>query len=173
MRLLILDIDYTLNMEDPRPLVEIAESQGLAKYGKEIWKIFEEPTKDMDKLPHPIPYKYYDVFTQSYDKVIIITSRLENWKRNTKRWLKKWEFWYDDLYMRPKGNYNTTSHDLKEELLTSIIEKYKPTQITAIDDDPGVVEFYRSQKIKTFVAPDEWEKALKYHKRINERLEER
>ena len=167
MRILILDIDYTLNLDDPRPLVELAERRGLSKYGKAIWKIFEEPAKDMSVLPHPIPYKHYEEFTQSYDKVIIITSRLEDWKKPTKKWLKKWGFPYDEIYMRPSGEYFLKSHELKKEIMSRILNKYKPTHVTCIDDDEGVVGFYQSQKFKVFKAPEQWEDALKYHRRVN------
>jgi len=170
VRVLILDIDYTLNMDDPMPLVEIAEKRGLAKYGKAIWKMFEAPAKDMEVLPHPIPYKHYSEFTESYDKIIIITSRLEDWKKPTKQWLKKWGFTYDHMYMRPSGDFKTKSHELKESIMAKIVARFNPTHVTTIDDDSGVIGFYQSQNYKVFKAPDQWYEALKYHRRVNGNL---
>ena len=170
MRILLLDIDYTLNTHDPRPLIEFATSKGMAKYGKRAWELFKEPAHDMNLPPHAIPYKHYDEITQSYDRVIIITSRFEEWKAPTKKWLRKWDFTWDILYMRPNGTHRIESYEIKKEFIEKIKAKWPHAQLTAIDDDKGVVEYYREEGIKVFVAPQDWEKALAYHRRLNNRL---
>lgn len=168
-KILLLDIDYTLNLEDPRPMVAQAEKRGLAKYGKAIWKLFKGPAEDMSILPHPIPYKHYDTFTYSYDKVIIITSRLEDWRKPTTKWLRKWDFTWDHMYMRPSGTFTTSSREIKQNFIDKIQAKWPEATVTAIDDDENVVDLYRDEGFKVFVAPDEWSKALTYHRGLNTR----
>jgi hypothetical protein len=173
MKILILDIDYTLNTDDPRPLIELATRRGHHKYSKAVWNLFREPAEDMSVPPHAIPYKHYDEFIKNYDKVIIITSRLEDWKKPTKRWLRKWGFTYDHLYMRPSGTFRIESYEIKREFIEKIKDKWPEAKLTAIDDDKGVIEYYRSEGIKVFVAPEEWERALTYHRRMNNRIEKK
>jgi len=172
MRILILDIDYTLNMDDPKPRVKIAMEMGHKKYSKAVWNLFREPAEDMDVIPHPIPYKHYEEFIRNYDKVVIITSRLEDWKKATRKWLKKWGFSYDYLYMRPSGDYESDSAPLKRKVIAKLKDKYPDATFVAIDDNEGNIRYYKEEEgFKTFAAPEEWSKALTYHRRINTKLE--
>jgi len=166
-RVLILDIDGTLNTFDPTPLVSEAISKGYDKFGPEVWSLFEEPAHDMSIVPHAIPYKHYEEFTKSYDKVVIITSRLTKWRKPTVKWLKKWGFNYDDLYMRLGGTEEISSKDVKRLYVEHLKLRWKIKHFTAIDDDPGVLSLYRECGMLVFEAPTEWEKALTYHRRIN------
>jgi hypothetical protein len=167
MRVLILDIDGTLNTFDPKPIVTEAVAKGYEQYGTEVWNLFEDSTKDMSIVPHAIPYKHYEEIVSSYQKVIIITSRLDKWRTGTVKWLKKWGFHYDDLYMRLSGTERIPSRDLKRLYVDHLKKRWKIKHFTAIDDDLGVLDFYRSCGMLVFRAPEEWEKALSYHRRIN------
>ena len=166
-RILILDIDGTLTTFNPTPLVDEAVKNGYDRYGAEIWDLFEEPTYDMTIAPHAIPYKHYNEFTESYDKVVIITSRLTKWRKPTIKWLKKWGFHFDDLYMRLGGTEYISSKDVKRLYVEHIKLRWRIKHITAIDDDPQVLQSYREYGMIVFEAPNEWEKALTYHRRIN------
>ena len=89
------------------------------------------------------------------------------------KWLKKWGFHYDDLYMRLDGTEYISSKDVKRLYVEHLKLRWKIKHMVAIDDDLNVLKSYKEYGMIVFEAPKEWEKALTYHRRINTLRERR
>lgn len=170
MKTLILDIDYTLNTDDPSHVIKVAKEKGYNPYSREVWEMFKEKADDMDMGAHPVPKNHYKEFTKHYDQVIIISGRPERFRKSSERWLKKHGFYYDELILRPDAEITMTSREVKEHMAKRYGLFGFPEDFVAIDDDEGVVDYYRSIGVKTFKAPLEWTDALDYHKKLEEKL---
>ena len=166
MKTLILDIDYTLNTDNPSKILNKAKKKGYGEFSKQTWDLFEKQASKMGIKPHPIPAKHYNEFTKHYDQVIIITGRPEKFRKWSEKWLEKNGFYYDELIHRPDAEIRMTSKEVKKHMVDRYGLFENPNDSVAIDDDEGVVAYYRSLGIKTFQAPFEWEKALNYHKQL-------
>lgn len=166
MKNLILDIDYTLNTDNPKVTISKINKLGYDLYSKEAWLIFEERAFDMSVNPHPIPYNHYLEFIKHYEKVIIITARPESFRRMSEIWLHNNNFYYNSLFCRPDEDIKLTSMQVKK----AIVEKYSllkdPKHCVAIDDDNEVIEYYKSIGVKSFKAPEEWKDALDFHREL-------
>lgn len=165
MKVLLIDIDLTLNLYDPNPTLQKTIGLGLDRYSKEAWGLFEMAAKNLTVQPHPIPQQYYDVLTHSYDKTIIITSRPRQWEAHTVKWLEMHNFHYDELFMRKKHDLRSSGAEVKEEIVKKHAKVWKLSESVGIDDDQSILDVYRKAGIKTFKAPDEWEKALLFHQK--------
>lgn len=167
-RILLLDIDLTLNLEDPAVILKVARRLGYPKYGKKVWKLFEDSARDLSVKPNPKALANYDLICRQYDLVYVISSRVSEWRRPTKAWLNKWGFYHDRLLLRKENDYTTSSGKVKEELvLQHIVSKYENPVVVAIDDDNEVCEVYKSLGFKVFKSPKEWDKAIKYHRGLD------
>lgn len=165
MKVLILDIDNTLNTEDPKVILKTAEKLGYGKYSQDVWNLFEESARDMNVKPHPIPFKNYSLFDELFDKIIIISSRVSKWKIPSQEWLEKYGFHYDHLFLREAGDYSKKSGTVKKDIIKKkVLKLYPHANIVTVDDDEGVVKVYQEFGFKVFVAPHEWSDFLKYVK---------
>lgn len=83
--------------------------------------------------------------------VVILTSRTEEWRYNTRIWLRKWDIPFDALGMRAQHD-DRRDDDVKRDLYGQMRRLgYDP--VLAIDDNPIVVQLWRSLNIPTVVVP--------------------
>ena len=168
MKTLILDIDYTLNTDNPADTLAVAREREYGEYSQQTWDLFAKQAAKMNIKPHPIPKEHYKEFTKHYDQVIIITGRPEKFRKWSEKWLNKNGFEYDELIHRPDAEIRMTSKEVKQHMAARYGLFENPSDFVAIDDDKDVVAYYRSLGIKTFQAPFEWPDALEYHKKLGE-----
>lgn len=83
--------------------------------------------------------------------VFVVTARERKWDFLTRRWLRKWGFQLDGLFMRATGDYRPDGV-VKGEILERIRERGF-TVVAAIDDNPSVVEVWQSRGIPVTVVP--------------------
>lgn len=172
MKTLILDIDNTLNTDNPADVIRIADERGYGHYSQEVWELFEERASDLTVKPHPIPEKHYKEFEKHYEEVIIISGRPEKFRDVSEKWLLKHGFYFDELILRPDNEIELSSWEVKKLMGERYGLFSDPENVVAIDDDEGVVDYYRSIGLKVFHAPHEWEQALEYHVTTGNRLTE-
>lgn len=157
--ILILDVDGTLNIEYPSKVIN--RNQELVKknpYGAKIWDLFEASTKNMEAKPQFLPYYYSKCFRKRFKKIYVITARLDKWRPQTEKWLKKWGISYDEIYLRPSELMSLPSHEVKEIIINKyILNRHKPREIVACDDELGICNMYRSYGIKAYQVPVDWE----------------
>jgi len=67
--------------------------------------------------------------------VILLTSRNEEWRAETAKWLKKKHIPYDVLMMRSKGD-DRSAPEFKEDRFKKIMQEFNIVQV--FDDHPGV-----------------------------------
>lgn len=67
-------------------------------------------------------------------EVYFLTSREEQWREVTEKWLKRNDFNGIKLYMRPNDNWQD-SGTLKEGMIDMLTQQY-PGKVLVIDDDP-------------------------------------
>jgi len=158
MRVLLLDIDGCLNLEYPSIIIN--KNLPLIKknpYGRKVWDLFEASTKNLKAKPQFLPYYYRNEFAKAFDYIYVVTARLEKWRPQTEKWLSKWGFKYDWLYMRPNNKISMESFRLKEYLIkTHILPKHKNAQICACDDDLSICYMYERNKITAYQTPIDW-----------------
>jgi hypothetical protein len=157
-KVLLLDIDGCLNLEYPSIILN--KNQELLKrepYGDKIWDLFEASTKNMRARPQFLPFYYKEYFKKKFEFVYIITARPEKWRHQTEKWLKKWGFEYDWLYMRPDHLMEMESYKLKDLLLKKhIFPKHKAANISACDDDLSICTMYETHNINAYQTPIDW-----------------
>lgn len=67
-------------------------------------------------------------------EIVFLTSREEQWREVTEKWLKKHDLSAIKVYMRPNGDWRD-SGTLKEGMIDTLTQQY-PGNIVVIDDDP-------------------------------------
>lgn len=82
--------------------------------------------------------------------VLILTGRMAKWREGTARWLEKWNIPFDELLTRADGDFRKDTV-IKAELLANVRRRWQITE--AIDDNPAIVELWRSEGIPTTVVP--------------------
>jgi hypothetical protein len=84
--------------------------------------------------------------------IIVLTSRREQWRHVTRRWLAKWEIPFHALGMRADHD-NRRDDDVKRDLLIRMKHLYDVDPVLAIDDNPTVIALWRSLGIPTVRVP--------------------
>lgn len=155
---LILDIDGCLNTEYPS-LVLNKNQELVAKdpYGPAVWSLFRESAHNLKAPPQFLPYYHFPSFKDYFEKIFIISARLEDWREATEAWLSKWGFTYDALFLRPNKLMKLESHQFKKLVLTKeILSHYKPNQCVACDDDKSICVMYEESGVKAYQSPIDW-----------------
>lgn len=83
--------------------------------------------------------------------VIVVTARERKWEFLTRRWLRKWGFRNDGLFMRATGDQRPDGV-VKQEIL-DLIRRRGFTVVAAIDDNPSVVKVWEAEGIPVTVVP--------------------
>lgn len=127
---IIVDIDGTIADNQHR--------QSVLEFSPKNWDtFFSECVNDL-----PIePIVGIIQILSSYHSILFVTGRNEKYRIITEAWLHKHEIPFEELYMRPNGDYRC-DHEMKEFLLINEIRKqYNPK--LAIDDRQSVVDMWR------------------------------
>lgn len=81
--------------------------------------------------------------------IVILTSRKERWRHRTRVWLTKWGIPFDALGMRADSD-DRRDDDVKRDLYGAMRHLgYDP--VLAIDDNPIVVQLWRTLNIPTVI----------------------
>lgn len=131
-RAIILDVDGVIL--DSAFLFEEIFKLGLK--GNDMWNYFHEHCNSDRVQLIPNFYSFYvPLYSMAENikaKIILLTSRNESVREETKKKLRKEGFFYDELYMRPNKDYRE-AHILKKETLQELKNKYNI--IMYVDDD--------------------------------------
>lgn len=85
-------------------------------------------------------------------KIIVSSGRHQTCQEATEKWLKKYDFHYDDVRMR-KADDDRPDYIVKSEMFDDIMREYYI--VASFDDRQGVVDMLRGDKgIKTFSCAD-------------------
>lgn len=82
-------------------------------------------------------------------KVLIVTAREDTFGTHTAFWLAGQALHYDELYMRPKGDYRP-DYVVKKDILDQI-RKDGYDVVHAYDDNPNVIRLWQEEGIPTTV----------------------
>jgi len=82
--------------------------------------------------------------------IIVVTARRSRWRYATTVWLRKWEIDYDLLLMRRDAD-GRPDVEVKREILARIRRDF--TVVLAIDDNPGVLQLWRTSGIPAVRVP--------------------
>lgn len=124
---IILDIDGTIAEKHP--------DRGIYEFDK-VW---------MDKPITTIIDLSNGMFEKGYS-VVIITGRDVKCEKETLSWIKDNSVLFDELHMRPTGNYHPDTI-IKEGIVKQLENKYN--FVAAIEDRPSVARMYRKIGIPT------------------------
>lgn len=157
-KILILDLDFTLGSDNPAKILE-NNKELVAKnpYGPKVWALFEDSARDMALEPLFLPFSHYTQIKDAFKEVVVITSRLEKWRKPTEAWLSRWGFDVDHVYMRPNSKKSIPGEVFKRGVLEShVLNKYKAKNCIAIDDEIKICTMYRSFGVLTYQSPQDW-----------------
>lgn len=135
---LILDLDHTIALAGERNIFYALEPRNYA--AAEAGVIHDgviEPTKKVVQL----------FYKSNYD-VIVLTARAASCKEQCIEWLNNNEIPFNDIFMRPIGNYEK-DYVIKEILLKDIKMKYGHPEF-ALEDKEDVVEMFKRNGVFTF-----------------------
>jgi hypothetical protein len=126
----IFDLDGTLS--DHKHRYHHAKAKDWDKYHE---LMSQDPVNEVEKL-------ILDMFVGYGMKVLILTAREEKHRFATQQWLGLNEIYYDELVMRPIGDFRP-SHEFKTEVIWRSIDIGKMEVSCVFDDRPSVVEAVR------------------------------
>lgn len=86
-------------------------------------------------------------------KCIVVTARQEKYRPHTSWWLSEQGLHPTEQHHRPNGDFRKDV-EIKREILEDLRKRY--TIVQAFDDNPAIVELWRSEGIPTTVVPG-WE----------------
>lgn len=86
-------------------------------------------------------------------KIIIVTARSSEFYHHSLWWLLLNEIPFDDMFMRPWGDYRA-DYEVKKDLLALIRDRYNP--VFAFDDNPNIIRLWDEEGIPCRVIPG-WE----------------
>lgn len=127
----IFDIDSTLS--DHSKFTDYFHSPDICKISEDY--DFYEPVRQLYLM-----YKY-----MSYN-IIIVTARDEDWIESTLTWLKKHNIIFNSIYFK-RDRWSASLY--KQEAVNHLREIGHEIHC-AFDDDPEVINMYRSMGIYTF-----------------------
>ncbi|QEE60280.1 hypothetical protein FVA74_00895 [Salinibacterium sp. dk2585] len=79
-------------------------------------------------------------------RVLIVTGREDRWSFHTTLWLAENDVPFDDIYMRPRGDYRSDAL-LKADFARAILRQYRP--LLAVDDRDDIIEVWANAGIPT------------------------
>lgn len=168
----IFDLDGTLaDVSDRRALAEERQAsfvKPLQRNGEtnhlykkrvaqenknEWWKVWQDPDNiKLDKPNKPV-VALCKLIKEFWGCAIIITSaRTDRNMRVTKDWLSQHNIYYDEIIMRPDGDF-TPDNKFKSRVLKNIILPYYEPQVV-FDDRNQVVRMWRDKGIPCFQVAD-------------------
>ena len=82
--------------------------------------------------------------------ILVVTSRKEEWRRNTTVWLRKWEVEFDRMYMRGQDD-GRRDVDVKRDILQAIRRTHRV--VLAVDDNPAIIALWNEERIPVVTWP--------------------
>jgi len=132
----IFDVDGTLANVDPYI--------HLVRGPNRDYDAFHEAS--IDALPN---FEVVQMLNEAFfdqRQIIIVTSRKENWRGLTSRWLAKNDIGHHALYMR-KDDDNRPDYEVKKDILIQIKKHWNV--VHAVDDNPHVIKLWEEHGIPT------------------------
>jgi FMN phosphatase YigB (HAD superfamily) len=83
-------------------------------------------------------------------KIIVVTAREEKWRRLTANWLDTNGVLFDELHMRPNGDFRRDVL-IKGEILNELESRYNVRH--AYDDNPSIIKLWEQRGIPCTVVP--------------------
>lgn len=83
-------------------------------------------------------------------RILVLTGRMNKWRNLTIMWLRYHEVPCDNLVMRADGDYRKDVV-VKDEMWRLLVDNFEVDE--AWDDNPNIVELWRSKGIKVNVVP--------------------
>jgi len=141
----IFDLDGTIALIDHRR--HFVEGKG-SKASDEEWRCFFAACVD-DQPNEPVIETLRALRAQGY-YIVILSGRSDEVDKETRTWLKDYDVPYDELHMRPEGDYEPD-----EKWKARFLHRFAPTTILCVfDDRQKVVDMWRRKGIVCFqVAP--------------------
>lgn len=140
-KIVIFDLDGTLaNIDHRRHFVEGKGSRAT----DEEWRCFFAAC--VDDVPNlPVIETLRALRAQGY-RIVILSGRSDEVSIETKAWLKENDVPYDELHMRPEGNYVPD-----QKWKAKFLKKFDRSQILCVfDDRDKVVKMWRDNGIPCF-----------------------
>lgn len=149
MKTVIFDLDGTL--------CDISHRLHFIRDGDNNWNAFfkacvhDKPKENIIELLKSLQYAEH--------KILIVSGRSEKVKDQTNDWLHNQSIFYDDLIMRPEGDF-TPDHILKKRWLDE--EKFGKLEdiLFTVDDRDCVVQMWRDAGL-TCLQVDRWKEEKK------------
>jgi phosphoglycolate phosphatase-like HAD superfamily hydrolase len=132
----IFDVDGTLANVDPYI--------HLVRGPNKDYDSFHEAS--IDALPN---FEVVQMLNQAFfDQmhILIVTSRKENWRGLTSRWLANNDIGHHALYMR-KDDDNRPDYEVKKDILLKIKKHWNV--VHAVDDNPNIIRLWEEYGIST------------------------
>lgn len=83
-------------------------------------------------------------------RIIVVTAREEKWRTLTANWLAHNRIFWDQLLMRPTGDFRSDVL-IKGEILAVLRKSYDI--VHAYDDNPAIIDLWESEGIPTTTVP--------------------
>jgi hypothetical protein len=153
--LLILDVDYTLNRFYPPLIRELAPPELLEPNNPQLWDWIVEHLSTVDYPVHAEAVEVLQRLNHCAPLVMVSTGRPEALREATERWLRRF-FHFDQLFMRPPGDFRPNAEVKRDTLLHSILPLSGTRQLYAFEDDACALAMYQEAGVRAFAAPDCW-----------------
>lgn len=134
----IFDVDGTLC--DVRTIRHLIASKGFDAFHRE----------SANCPPHDHVVEAVRQAAAAGHAVLIVTGRVEKWRRLTSMWLALHDVPSDALEMRPDADYRK-DYVIKKEILARLRRRYDI--LHAWDDNPAVLKLWAEEGIPTTVVP--------------------
>lgn len=155
--LLILDVDYTLNHFYPPSIRELAPPELLDNSNPQLWEWIVD---HLSTVEYPVHETAMEVLQRLYrcdPLVVVSTGRPEALREVTEKWLCQF-FQFEHLFMRPDGDFRLNAEVKRDALTNAILPLAGSRQAYAFEDDAGSLQMYQELGVRSFAAPDCWEK---------------
>lgn len=144
-RAILVDIDGTLaHMDDRRGPYDTSRYH-LDRFDEKVAQI----ARDWDSA------RSNDWGVSTGQAIIVLSGRSDEFEAETIAWLNKYDFWYDELYMRPAGDLRNDAIVKNELFEKHIAGNYNVDFV--LDDRDRVVEMWRAKGLLCLqVAPGDF-----------------
>lgn len=133
---IIVDLDGTLADVEHRRKWVLQEPRNWDEWNARI---------DFDTV-HDHIRQLVKLFYNNGTRVAIVTGRFNKFRNTTINWLDKHAIPWDELHMRPDGDYRS-DHEVKQDILTGLRKGQDRFFMMALDDRDSVVKMWRANGI--------------------------
>lgn len=156
--LLILDVDYTLNHFYPPSIHEFAPPELLEQRNNpQLWEWIVDHLSTVEYPVHETAVTVLERLRHCDPFVVVSTGRPEALRAVTERWLRQF-FRFDQLFMRPNGDFRLNAEIKRDTLTQTILPRAHGRALYAFEDDAQALQMYRESGVRSFAAPDCWDR---------------